>query len=147
MRCEECGADIGEETCLDRFHALLGAESHSAEAAQMHGLTVLTFHIQHPSLTKPWYQAWAYEFMRRTFGQGRDGHDWWEVLTEGGMQQRQKNVARWKATVGPQMPPEVVTSPVPGEMTVAGIPADAPPGHAERVLAWARSVATSRVLR
>jgi hypothetical protein len=45
------------------------------------------------------------------------------------------------------MPPEIVTRPVPGELTVADIDPDAPPGHAERVLAWARSVATSRVLR
>ena len=147
MRCAECGADMGEETCLDRFQALLGAEYHSPEAGQMHGLTVLTFHIQHPSLTKPWYQVSGYEFLRRMFGEGRDGHDWGEVLTEGGMQQRQKNVTRWKATMGPNMPPEIVTQPLPGEMTVADLDPDAPPGHAGRVLAWARSVATSRVLR
>jgi hypothetical protein len=27
MRCDECGAEIaGDETCIDRFHALLAAE-------------------------------------------------------------------------------------------------------------------------
>ncbi|MEA2572944.1 MAG: hypothetical protein QOH93_242 [Chloroflexia bacterium] len=36
MRCAECGADMGDETCVDRFHALLSAESHSQEALQMH---------------------------------------------------------------------------------------------------------------
>ena len=42
MRCAECGADLpGDETCQDRFHALLLAEQHSREAAEMHGLTVL----------------------------------------------------------------------------------------------------------
>lgn len=147
MRCEECGAEMGEETCLDRFHALLGAEYHSQEARQMHGLTVMTFHVQHPGLTKPWYQAWGYSKMRQIFGEGREGNDWLRVLEEGGLRERQKSAARWKATVGPQMPPEVVTQPVPGEMTVADIDADTPPGHSERVLAWARSVAVSRVLR
>lgn len=49
MYCAECGADLpGEETCLDRFHALLAAEKPGNEAAQMHGLTVLTFMVQHP---------------------------------------------------------------------------------------------------
>jgi hypothetical protein len=144
MTCAECGADLpGDETCLDRFHALLAAEQHSVEALQMHGLTVLTFHLQHPSLTKPWYQVAGYDTMRRSFGEGRD---WLEVLAEGGMKQRHANVARWKATVGPVMPPEIVTSPVPGEMTVADIDPDAPPGHAGRVLAWGRSVAEKRVL-
>ncbi len=147
MRCEECGADMGDETCLDRFHALLGAEYHSQEAAQMHGLTVLTFHIQHPSLTKPWYQVSGYGFLRRMFGEGRDGRDWGQVLTEGGMRKRQADVARWKATIGPEMPAEIVTYPVAGELTVADIDPAAPPGHSERVLAWARSVADGRVLK
>ena len=49
MRCVECGADLpGDETCEDRFHALLLAEQHSREAAEMHGLTVLMYHFQHP---------------------------------------------------------------------------------------------------
>lgn len=138
---------MGGETCLERFHALLGAESHSPEAAQMHGLTVLTFHIQHPSLTKPWYQAAGYSTMRRIFGEGREGRDWLGALTEGGMRERQRNVARWKAAYGAEMPPWVATGPVAGEMTVADIDPLTPPGHAERVLAWARSVAVSRVLR
>jgi hypothetical protein len=60
MHCSECGADLpGEETCLDRFHALLAAEKPGNEAAQMHGLTVLTFMVQHPVSggTPAWYPA------------------------------------------------------------------------------------------
>jgi hypothetical protein len=148
MKCAECGADMpGEETCLDRFYTLLGAEYHSPEVSEMHGLAVLIFHLQHPSLTKPWYQAYGYEFMRRIFGEGRDGKDWLEVLTGGGMQARQADVARWKARYGTKMPTEIVTQPLPGEMTVADIDPEAPPGHRERVLVWARSVAEGRVLK
>ncbi|HEX8229930.1 MAG TPA: DUF5946 family protein [Chloroflexia bacterium] len=147
MRCEECGADMGDETCMDRFHALLVAESHSQEAADMHGLTVLTYHVQHPSLTKPWYQVACYGFLRRIFEEGREGRDWEAIITEGGMKKRQADVTRWKATIGPEMPPEIVTQPVAGEMTIADIDPAAPPGHSERVLAWARSVAERRVLK
>src|SRR4051794_2354233 len=135
MQCEECGADLpGEETCLERFHALLGAEYHSEEAAHMHGLTVLTFHLQHPSLTKPWYQVAGYEAMRRIFGTGRD-HEWLQVLYE--MQEREemrgaRNFNRWKESVGTDMPPEIITRPVPGEMTVADLDPKAPPGYGER---------------
>lgn len=142
MQCSECGANLpGKETCLDRFHALLGAEYFSEEAAQMHGLTVLTFHLQHPSLTKPWYQVGGYDAMRRIFGAGRE-KEWLQVLYE----MRQGSFRRFKASVGPSMPPEIVTRPVPGEMTVADLDPSVPPGHAARVLDWARSVAQGRVL-
>ena len=58
MRCAECGAELpGEERCKDRFHALLAAEQHHPEAAAMHGLFVLAYHAQHPSLCKPWLRS------------------------------------------------------------------------------------------
>ncbi|MEW6635486.1 MAG: DUF5946 family protein [Actinomycetota bacterium] len=38
----------GEETCIDRFHAMLAAEWEQPETAEMHGLLVLTYHAQHP---------------------------------------------------------------------------------------------------
>src|SRR5689334_967870 len=116
MECAECGATLpGEETCQDRFHAVLAAEWHNPELARMHGLTVLTYHVQHPSLTKPWYQAAAYDALRRSFGEGRD---WSDVLMEGRREgTAQRRVKAWKqAYAGSTMPPEVVTSPVPGEM-------------------------------
>ena len=128
MRCVECGATLpGGETCLDRFHALLVAESDNRELAQMHGLTVLTYHLQHPSRTRPWYQALGYEALRRIFGQGQA---WPAVLRELG---RQDNVDRWKAAVGPALPPEIVAGPVPGELTVADVDPCAPSGQVERV--------------
>lgn len=149
MECTECGAVLpGEEACQDRFHALLAAEHHNQELLQMHGLTVLTYHLQHPSLTKPWYQAAGYDAMRRSFGQGRD---WLEVLMEGRRSgTAERDVTRWKAeyrSYGTTMPPWVVTRPVPGELTVADVDAEAPSGQTEAVLAWGRSVAEGRVRR
>jgi hypothetical protein len=110
----------------------------------MHGLTVLTYHVQHPSLTKPWYQVTAYDAMRRFFGEGRSGEDWLQIMKYEWTQNKVRDI---KAAGPSVMPPEIVTSPVAGEMTIADIDPDIPPGHSERVLAWARSVAQGRALR
>jgi hypothetical protein len=149
MRCAECGADLpGDETCLARFHELLGAEAHNEELRQMHGLTVLTYHLQHPSLTRPWYQLYGSEVMPRIFGQGED---WLTVLLEGhprgvGRRQSAKAVAELKARGGTEMPDWVITTPIPGELTVAAVDPHAPSGQSEHVIAWARSVAEHRFL-
>jgi hypothetical protein len=141
MQCDECGASLpDDEGCLERFHALLAAEVYNAELARMHGLTVLTYYTQHPSRAKPWLQVANYAVLRRAFGEGRD---WLATLREGNTH---ANVARLKATVGPIMPPWVVTAPVAGELTAADVDPAAPSGQAEQVLAWARSVAERRVL-
>ncbi len=162
MRCGECGAALaGEETCFERFHALLAAEAQNAELRRMHGLTVLTYHVQHPSRTKPWYQVFGAEVMRRAFGRGED---WTEALAAvagrpGGFDRERE---RWRQ-VGPQkgweralnerkataraaMPAWVVAEPIPGEATIAEIDVVAASGQADGVLAWARSVAEHRFL-
>jgi len=78
MRCGECGAEFsGGETCLARFHALLAVEGDNEELRQMHGLTVLTYYLQPPTLTKPWYQIFGAGVLQRVFGQGED---WGEAL-------------------------------------------------------------------
>jgi len=149
MRCEECGAEFsGDETCLARFHALLAAEVDNEELRQMHGLTVLTYHLQHSTLTKPWYQNFGAGVLQRVFGQG---DDWGEVLMETHPRRigRQADavIARLKAAGGSAMPNWVVTHPIAGELTIATIDPDPSPGPAQQILAWARSVAEHRYLR
>jgi hypothetical protein len=148
MRCDECGADLpGPATCLDHFHALLAAETVNTELRALHGLTVLTYHLQHPSLTKPWYQVYGKDVMRRVF---EDGEDWGEVLMETHPRRIGRRaddaVARLKAAGGAAMPEWVVTEPVAGELTVTAVSPEAASGQAEQVLAWARSVAERRFL-
>jgi hypothetical protein len=148
MRCDECGADLpGAETCLDRFHTLLAAEVGNEDLRQMHGLTVLTYHLQHPSLTKPWYQLFGAGVYQRVFGQGED---WGDVLMEAHPRRIGRRadaaVARLKAASGPTMPDWIVSHPIAGELTIATIDANASPGPDEQVLTWARSVAECRFL-
>lgn len=149
MRCEECGADVsGDETCLDRFHTLLAAEVDSEELRRMHGSTVLTYHLQHPSLTKPWYQIFGAGVLQRVLEQGEDRGD---VLMETHPRRIGRRadgaVARLKATAGPTMPKWVISRPIPGELTIATIDPETSPGPAQLVLAWARSVAEQRYIR
>ena len=43
--CVECGAELpGEESCKDRFHALLATEWEQPETVDMHALFVLAYH-------------------------------------------------------------------------------------------------------
>jgi hypothetical protein len=148
VRCHECGAVLtGEETCRDRFHLLLAAEADNEELATMHGLTVLTYHIQHPSLTKPWFQISGAETFRRVFDQGED---WRAVLLENhprgvGRQKSAAAIARLKASAGSTMPDWIVSQPIAGELTIVSVDPSAPSGQADQVLAWARSVAEHRL--
>jgi hypothetical protein len=50
-----CGAVLpGDEGSTDKSHLLLAAEQHYPESAAMHGLVVLTYYAQHPSMSKLW---------------------------------------------------------------------------------------------
>ncbi len=114
----------------------------------MHGLTVLTYYLQHPSLCKPWYQVSGRETMRRIFGRGED---WQTVLLEGhprgvGRQQSAAILARRKAAGPAEKPDWVITHPISGELTVESIDPNGPSGQGDQVLAWARSVAEHRFL-
>ena len=139
----------GEQKCADRFHLLLAAEQHYPEAAAMHGLFVLTYYAQHPSLSKkPWLRAAQREALREIFG---EGVGWREVLSwPEDRARRQEAVDRAKRRFArvPETPP--IGNPVEGEMTVAdlGTPGSRiyPSEYPTRVEAWARSVAEHRVL-
>ena len=52
QHCPECGADwSGEQTCETYFHQMLFWEAeYPAFGAEVHHLTVLCYHLQHPSL-------------------------------------------------------------------------------------------------
>ncbi len=53
--CPECGASWANgQTCEDFFHQMLFWEAeHPAYGAEVHHLTVLCYHLQHPSLYSP----------------------------------------------------------------------------------------------
>ena len=147
--CGECGAALpASGACIDRFHALLAAEVDNPELRGVHGLTVMTYYLQHPSLCKPWYLDWGREVMRRIFAHGEP---WSSVLLEEhprvvGRQQSAAALAVRKAAGGTEMPSWVVTQPVAGELTIISVDTAAEHGPAAQVEDWARSVAEHRFL-
>ncbi len=49
--CPECGADWTEgKTCTEAFHQMLFWEAEDPSLGAVHHLTVLCYHLQHPSL-------------------------------------------------------------------------------------------------
>lgn len=150
MHCHECGADLpGAETCRDRFHALLAAEATNDELRRMHGLTVLTYYLQHPSLTKPWFQVYGAQVLQRVFAQGER---WQDVLLAAhprgvGRRRAEAAIKRLKRGAPRTMPDWVIARPIPGELSVLSVDPTALAGQAESVMAWTRSVADHRYLR
>jgi hypothetical protein len=114
----------------------------------MHGLTVLTYYLQHPLLTKPWFQISGAETMRRVFA---GGEDWSGVLMEMhplgvGRRRSAARVARIKSVSGAIMPDWVIAYPIQGELTIADIDPTATADQADEILDWARSLAECRYL-
>ena len=149
MRCAECGAELpGEETCIARFHALLAAEQEHPEAAEMHGLFVLAYHAQHPSLCKPWLRALQRETLREIFGKGKP---WREVLSwPKDRTRRQEAVDRVKERFASAPETPAFGHPVAGETTVADLGTPGSPGYPSEypseVESWAKSLAENRFL-
>jgi hypothetical protein len=151
MKCNECGADLpGDETCTDRFGALLAAEMDAdgkpTEAWYVHGLTVMTFYLQHAGgigYTKRYQVEFAEKAMRRIFVDGEDQAD---VFPTDQRAARQKAATAAKAAPGANAPIKEIRGIQPGELTVASLDPANLSGHRERVMAWARSVAEHRVL-
>lgn len=147
--CAECGAEFpGEESCLDRFHAFLAAEHRHPEAFDMHGLFVLAYHVQHPSLCKPWMRSHQRETLREIFVEERS---WREVLSwPKDRGQRQEAVDRIKARLSGATDAPEVGHPIEGEMTVADLGSpdspDYPSEYPQRVESWAKSLAEHRLL-
>jgi hypothetical protein len=150
VRCAECGAELpGEETCIARFHALLAAEWDHPEAAEVHGLLVLAYHTQHPSLCeKLWLRSAQRQALREIFGKGKP---WRRVLAwPKNRMRRQESVDRVKERYSGAPPTPVFGHPLTGEMTVADLPApgspDYPSEYPDKVESWARSAAEHRFL-
>jgi len=52
--CSECGAVLQDEkTCQDHFYQMLFWENEYPGYGEVHHLTVLCYHLQHPSLYSP----------------------------------------------------------------------------------------------
>ena len=114
----------------------------------MHGLFVLAYHVQHPSLCKPWMRAHQRETLREIFVEGRP---WREALSwPKDRRQRQKTVDLLKDRPVRTADAPEAGGPIPGEMNVVDLGSpdspDYPSEYPQRVESWARSLAEHRLL-
>lgn len=128
---------------MDRFHAFLAAEWEYPEAAAMHGLFVLVYHVQHPSLCRPWMRARQREISTEV-------RPWQKVLDwPRDRRQRQEAVDRIKARLPGTTDSPEAGRPIPGEITVAdlGSPGspDYPSEYPRKVESWAKSLVECRL--
>lgn len=134
--CPECGSAWDEEkTCQDHFHQMLFWETENPNYGEVHHLTVLCYHLQHPSLYSPAGLSGAIHLLT----------DFWEggVTPE---EVRKRNRAKldsgtrtWKVK-GTPASHGVYDPPMQWTMTAAHVIAGGVDNYCDSVRTWARSV-------
>lgn len=134
--CPECGALCAGEACCEAyFHQMLYWENENPENGDVHHLTVLCFHLQHPSRYSPEGLAYAIgllvdfvargvqpaEVRRRSRDQVRSDRRGWKVTSRPG------SVAAYQ-------------HPVTWSMTAADVVEAGEPQYRQQVRAWANAI-------
>lgn len=135
-RCPECGAIWPEgKTCQDDFYQMLFWEAEDPTRGEVHHLTVLCYHLQHPSLYSPEGLIEAEkilvgfldekispaEMVKRNRAKVDSGKRNWKI----------------KATVTSH---GAYPRPISWKMTAADVVTGGPANYCENVRAWAQSI-------
>ena len=102
--CPECGAAWPEgTTCQDIFHELLGWETENmSQLGEVHHLTVLCYHLQHPSLYSPEGLSGARQLLLEFVERGASPSEMWQRNRPRlDSTQRKWCIRRWWPTTGP----------------------------------------------
>ena len=133
--CPECGADWHDgNTCADHFHTMLGWEL-DLSLLDVHHLTVLCYHLQHPSLYSPEGLRGARVLLIDFVARGLSPAE--VRRRDGARMQSGRRDYRIKGT------PErhgVYDPPVRWTMTARDVVAAGPDAYYASVRAWAKSV-------
>ena len=133
--CPECGAPWPEgRTCADDFHQLLAWEFEDPRRWEVHHLTVLCYHLQHPSLYSPEGLRDGQQLLVQFVAQG---------VSPGEIRTRNRSRVdsgkrTWKITARPGAE-GAYSHPVPWPMTAAQVVAGGPDAYCDSVRAWAES--------
>lgn len=134
--CPECGSVWhDEETCQQHFHQMLAWEHENPANWAVHHLTVLCYHLQHPSLYSPEGLNGAMQLLERFLEQGATPQD---VRRQQYAAMNSRNRS-WKIK-GTPASHGAYRSPVQWTMTAAQVIANGADAYRESVRAWARSV-------
>lgn len=134
--CPDCGAILPEgQSCQDYFYQILYWEQEDSRVAAVHHLTVLCYHLQHPSL----FTNDALRFGRQQL------HEFViEGLSPQAMRQRiGEKVDSGKRTWKVSGTPGSYETPIPWTMTIVDAAGHHIDGSWDRVRAWAQSMHTA----
>jgi len=134
--CPECGTVWHEgQTCQDHFYQMLAWEYENPDNLAVHHLTVLCYHLQHPSLYSPEGLRGAIRLLDDFVGRG---------LTPEQARKRDRRVVNshertWKIKGTPESH-GVYERPVHWTMTAANVIENGIDNYCNSVRAWARSM-------
>ena len=141
--CLECGALLSNGvTCQDHFHQMLYWEAEDPARGVVHHLTVLCYHLQHPSLYSP-------DGLRHALGLLEDFVVHGVAPAEVRRRQRQQVASdqrAWKVTARPEAR-GAYDRPIAWTMTAADVVAGGADHYIDTVHAWAKSVHAALVSR
>lgn len=136
QRCPECGAPWPNAvTCQEYFYQMLFWESENPAYGEVHHLTVLCYHLQHPSLYSPEGLIGAQELLTQFLEHG---------ATPQQVRQRNKHTLdshqrTWKIKATDHAKGSY-PSPIPWTLTAADVVAAGPANYCEMVRRWAQSI-------
>ena len=135
-QCPECGAQQpGGHTCQDDFYQMLYWEAENPANGAVHHLTVLAYHLQHPSLYAPEGLQEAQHLLTEFVERGTTP----EQIRQQNHERVDSGKRDWpiKARPGAQ---GTYTSPVTWTKTAADVVARGEPNYCDSVRAWAQSI-------
>jgi hypothetical protein len=136
QRCPECGAAWpGGITCRDHFEQILAWEFEYPEVFIVHHLTVVCYHIQHPSLYSPEGLRGAIRLLAGFL----DGGITPQEVRRRDSQKLDSGVRKFKIK-GTPASHGIYPTPVHWTMTAADVIAGEPARYDQNVKKWARSV-------
>jgi hypothetical protein len=134
--CAECGTPLaGEKTCRDDFDQILFWEAEFPALGAVHHLTVLCYHLQHPSLYSPDGLAYAQQLLVEFVERGVSPV---EIRRRSRVQVDSGNRS-WKIK-GTADAYGLYARPVEWTMTAADVVAGGSERYCDNVRVWARSV-------
>ena len=135
-KCPECGASWdGDHTCQDDFYQMLFWEAEDPRRGEVHHLTVLCYHLQHPSRYSPDGLVYAQQLLVNFVQEGAAPQE----VRKQKRDQVDSGRRSWKVT-SRSGARGVYTHPVRWTMTAADVVAAGAEAYCESVRAWAQSI-------